>query len=298
MSDTAFEGLDRGDGLVVEEVIEPTADAVDAVEVEAAEIARDQGGKFAKREVPDHVPKARFDEAVGKERAAREAAEARSVELEARIQRADKTADFRQVEAEIEALEKSHAKLLLDGDSEKAAAAMKDIRLRERQIAIAESQHMSAQSKDQAREEIRLELAIEKLEMGFDAFNPEHEAFDQGLVDMVLALQMHKMQVQRMTPAKALSQAANEVMGRFNDGGKKAEAEARGLAAAKGASDRKADQVTKNLATSRAQPGNMKTSGKDSDKGGESGNYPNGITPAEFAAMPESTKAKLRGDFI
>ena len=67
---------------VVEEVAEEEAveEAVETPEKDKAEEpARDEKGRFA------GIPKARFDEAVGKEREAREAAERRAAELERRV---------------------------------------------------------------------------------------------------------------------------------------------------------------------------------------------------------------------
>jgi len=107
---------------VVEEVAEEEAveEAVDTPEEDKAEEpARDEKGRFA------GIPKARFDEAVGKEREAREAAERRAAELERqlaeRAQAQVKTEQTEELETRIAEMEKQHAQFLLDGEAEKAA---------------------------------------------------------------------------------------------------------------------------------------------------------------------------------
>lgn len=80
--------VDRGDEFVADDVVvdEPEAKVdenvveepevkVEEPEVKVEEPARDEKGKF--------IPKGRFDEAVGKERAARETAERKLAELQA-----------------------------------------------------------------------------------------------------------------------------------------------------------------------------------------------------------------------
>jgi hypothetical protein len=65
------------------------------------------------------------------------------------------------------------------------------------------------------------------------------------------------------------------------------------------AASRKDDQLSKNLATDKAQPPSMKEAGMDSDKTGVTG-VPrmSELTPEQYDALPESTKAKLRGDIV
>jgi hypothetical protein len=308
--------VDRGDEIKIaaaaadkaaDEAAAAEAAAAEAAEAEAlaaaaakgdegdGEPARGPDGKFAKKDDKDEarIPKSRFDDAVAKERQAREAAEGRLAELQAQLKTVDRNADNEKLETEITDLEAAHAKFMLDGEVEKAAAAMRDIRMKERQIGISSNAALTEQAKEQAREEMRMELTIERLETTYEEFNPEHENFDPGLVEMVLAMQRHKIG-QGISPSKALISAAADVMKRMHtDGGK---GDPKGLAAATKANDRKADQVKKNLDAAKSQPGDLKNAGKDSDKGGEALTWSG--TKEEFDAMPDSTKAKLRGDTI
>lgn len=296
--------VDRGDAVEPDDA--PAAEAPDDKvgdfvdkkdEDKENEPARDEGGKFAKKDrgVPDHVPKSRFDDAVGKERQAREAAEARAAELESRLRQEAKSVDVQKLEDKVEELEKAHAKYLLDGESEKAAAAMKEIRHTERYIARMESDESSSRATAQAVEQVRMESTIASLEAAYPTFNPESESFDQDLVDIVLAEQARLIQTERMAPSKALQTAATKIMNKFAP--KDEAPAAKGLAAAKG-DDRKKDQVAKNLDTARRQPESMRSTGKDSDKAGEGKIDVSTLSAAEFAALPDSTKARLRGDIL
>lgn len=308
--------VDRGDSLDDESVATAAAEAAAVAEKAAADKAaekeilddvaakkdeeeqpRDKDGKFAKKDEEPRIPKSRFDEQIGKERSAREAAERRVAEMEQQLKQVSRTEDAEKLEGEIVELEKTHTKLLLDGEAEKAAEAMRQIRMKERQIAIGEATHMSAQAKDEAREEIRMDIAIERLQSEYPALDSENEAYDETLVQMTLAMQRQLMETERLPGSRALVKAAATVMERFSRGAAaEKSSDAAGLGAAK-VTDRKAEQVAKNLDTSKRQPGSTKDVGVDSDKiGTKTAIDVSQLSFEEFKALPESTKAKLRGD--
>jgi len=292
--------VDRGDEIAEEsgeklahdsETLEQS-DPEETAEEEPEEPARDEKGRF--------IPKSRFDEQVGKEREARVAAEQRAAALEKQISESQQTqqqsAKVAEIEAYVGELEEKHAQLLLDGEAKKAAAVMKEIRSAERQIVKAELQQDSGRITAQAIEAERVEYAIATLEAEHPEFNPDSEQFDETLVNFALAEQQRLMKAEGLSPSKALIKASNSVMALVNR--QVAQAEKPGLAKAQG--DRKAAQVAKNLETQKKQPASMRDSGIDSDKAGHGveGVDPSKLTFEEFKALPESTKAKLRGDFV
>ena len=314
------DNLDRGDDL---EATQATADEVVAAEAAATKIAeetaaseaaeaaektaadeaaaalakddkpRDKDGKFAKE---ISIPKGRVDEMVRNERLGREAAERRATELEDKLRQTDRGVVTSQIEEEILAFEKDHAKAILDGNAEKAAELAGKIRINERLIQTASNTQMTAQAKDQAREEIRLDLTIEKLEAEYPQLTEGSESFDQDAVDMVLASQKMYIDRDRMTPSAALALAAEKVMSKLSTPADKTESS--GLGKAKVA-DRKEAQVDKNIKTAAAQPANMKDSGLDADKKGMTDNIdPTKLSMSEFDALPEATKSRLRGDTV
>lgn len=261
--------------------------------------ARDDKGRFAKKDKDDdgRIPKSRFDDAVNKERAAREAAERRAEELAAKLKQEEKSVDVQKLEDSVEALEKQHAKLLLDGESEKAAEVMKQIRHTERQIARMESADATANATAQAVEQVRMDAAIAQLEAATPQFNPDSAEFDEDLVNLVLAEQARLMREDRLSPSKALLAAGNKIINKFIARSDTKQEDKRGLGAAKG-EDRKKQQVDKNLDTAKRQPESMRQTGSNSDAAGLDKIDVSTLSAEEFSALPEATKRRLRGDAL
>lgn len=278
------------DKAEVEEAEEP--------EAEKEEPARDEKGRFAEKDVK--IPKSRFDEAVGKEREAREAAERRAADLERRLretaQAQDTQAQVNAIETQVEELETKYQELLLDGNTKEAAAVMKQIRLAERQIATAEAEAKASQMTARAIEADRLELAIAQLEAEYPVLNPDSDSFDKLLANYVVTVQREYIG-EGMSPSKALVKAANELVERFTSVMKE-EPEPKGLAAAKGG-DRQKAAVEKALSAQKAQPASLKESGYDSDSRGEKG-LPDvaKMSADEFDALPKATQDRLMGNLV
>lgn len=277
------------------------AEAADkeAAEKEAAakaaadeERARDEKGRF--------IPVSRHKDVLEKERERADIAERKLAELNDQLKQVDRNADVQKLETEITELEKAHAKALLDGDVDKAAEHMRAIRLKERTIAIQESDRLSSRAKDQAREEVRLDMAIERLEAAYPQLNEKSDEFDQTLTELVLSSQRTYIERDRMAPADALVKAAATVMEKFKTALPAAAADEKGLQAAKDAAKERTEaQVKANLDAAAKTPAALKDAGKDSDKGGLTEKVDvKKLTDEEFRALPDATKARLRGDLL
>lgn len=258
---------------------------------------RDEKGKFA-------IPKERFDEAVGKERQAREAAETRAQELERQLQeRQEQTVaaqNYQEREAEITALEKAHTRAMLDGDADVAADLAGQIRRATMSLTEDRSTQRSAMIAANNLEGDRVDAAIARLQADHPFLNNESESFDPALVGFILSEQTRLIQTDKMQPSKALIKAADKIIERFGPKAAPAPAAAEGLDKAKPVTDRKAAAVAKNVAAANKQPASMRDSGFDSDKAGQSSVLPevSKMSTEEFAALPDSMKARIRGDFI
>lgn len=262
---------------------------------------RDESGKFKAKDVK--IPKQRFDEAVAKEREAREAAEKRAADLEARLQQRERqqaqeatnTAKISELDAKASELQKKHAEHLLDGDAEKAASVMSEIRQIDRQIARIETQAESSTAVSQQLEEERFTLAVAKLEADHPLLNPKSEDYDPDLVEMILGVHA-KMVNNGSTPSQALYDATEKVMKRFAQPAKEEPKEGLGKAEKE---DRQKKAVEQSLDAQKRQPSPMKDVGMDSDKMGEKG-LPDvsKMSVEEYDALPETTKARLRGDLV
>jgi hypothetical protein len=280
---------------------EPDADAAAATEAAeaAAETPRDTTGKFVKKDKEDGeplIPKSRFDAQLAKERDRAEAAERRAGELEKQAAQVTRNLDVDRAVADVAALRKEERKALLDGDEDAAAQISAQADRLNRQIAIAESGELTGQAKDQALEDMRFELTLERLEERYPTLAAGHEDYDQDLVDDILDKQRGLMQRERLSPSKALAKATEAVMSRQAPA---PAGEKTGLAAAQTGEPRKAAAVAKNLDAAARQPGNLKEAGLDSDKAGQTKPTPSAgdMTYEEFEALPEATRAKMRGDF-
>lgn len=293
-----FDKLDRGNA--VEET--PPAE-----EEKKEELPRDAQGKFAKKDKEDEprIPKAEFDKRLDKERGAREAAEQRAAELQRQLSEREESEKHTQARSEqvkaldtqLDELEAKREKLLLDGEGEKAAELRKEISQLTRQIARIEAQEESSQIVSQQLEKERVGVAIARLEADHPELNPRSEQYDDDLVQMILAMQSNLLG-KGIAASQALTQAAEKVMKRVAAPAKAEESA--GLSQAKQqAEERRKEQVEAAVSAQKAQPPTLKDVGVDSDKAGEKG-LPDvsKMSVEEFEALPEATRARLRGDLV
>lgn len=243
------------------------------------------------------VPKARFDEAVKKERERREAAERQVSELQKQMQSVSRAADTVDLEKQLVELRKQDRRAIMDGDEDKSIALAAQIDRINRQIIIQESQSMSSQASEEARESIRVEMAIEKLEEAYPVLKEGSETFDQGLVDLVLAAQSQLIARDRMPPSQALIKATNDIMVRFQPAAKADDKPAGGLAGAKGA-DRTQAAKAKNVDAALRTPPDTRDVGIDTDKAGMKGGQPILETVDDLKAIPAATLKRMRGDLV
>lgn len=293
------DSIDRGDSIEQPELAAAEPEVVEQVAEEVVdEQPRADDGKFAKKEGKGVIPVDRHEAVLNKERLAREAAEQRAAELEKQIRKVDQTETAKALDERIETLEDQLESARLDGNKEKALELARELRRLEREAAQAAQADVGNMARDQAREEMRLDLTIEKLEVQYPMLQDGSEDYDQDVVDLVLATQRDLMQRLRLVPSRALEEAVLKVMAKIAPAA--AAEKPAGLSAAKETADRKAAQVTKNLDTAGKQPASMKDVGVNSDKLGQSKEEgdPAMMSYEEFNALPEATKAKMRGDLI
>lgn len=263
----------------------------------AAAGAADEEGKDAGKKAPITIPKARFDEVIakGKEREAELRAE---IERLTRTSAADATAEnIQAVEKVIGELEAKHKQALDDGKSEEATAVLREIRIRERQIASMQSENLSERARALAVEQVKVDLLVSRLEEQFPQINPESDEYDQETVDEVLFLRQ-SFEARGLPSSEALSRAMKYVFAAAPAAPAAKGEEKKGLSGA-ASGDRKGKAVEKAVDAASRQPPSTATAGMDSDKagGGIVGNVSQ-MSEEEFAALPASTKARLRGDFV
>jgi len=263
---------------------------------------RDAAGKFAPKVKTDEgatIPKARFDSAVQKERERAETAERLLAEATRANNQIQRNADVSQLEAKVQELRAAERKATIDNDEERAAQLSSEADRLNRQIAIQQAGDMTVAAKDAALESMRMELAVENIETNYPQLDENSEEFDQDLTDDVLDKQRGYMERERLSPSKALLKAVKYVMGRAAAPAVTETAKT-GLSAASKGQDRKSAAVAKNLDAAARQPASTKPVGADSDKHGQTKDIPEAsqMTFAEFSALPDATKSKMRGDYV
>lgn len=260
---------------------------------------RDATGKFAKKDRETTIPKSRFDEQVRKERERADAAERRLAEIEQQRQQVARGADIGKLEDEVKELRAKERKALIAGDDKTATEMSEQADRLNRQIAIEQARDMTAAAKESAREEIRWDMTLESIEKQYPALDETSEHFDQDLSDDVLDAMSGIMRRERLPRSQAMVKAVQKVMDR-QKGAEAAETEGKGLRSAAKEEDRKEAAVKKNVDAANRQPASTKKVGADSDKHGQNKEVPdaNDMTFEEFSALPDTTKAKMRGDYV
>lgn len=241
------------------------------------------------------VPKARLDAAIAKGRA-REAELRAQIEALTRTSASDATTtSVATIEKEIEELEAKHKAALDDGKSDAATALLREIRIRERQISDLRSEFKSEQARLLAVEQVKVDLLVSRLEEQFPQINPESDEYDQEVVDEVLFLRQ-SFEAKGLPSSEALSRAMKYVF--VAAPAKPEESEKKGLAAGGAGGDRKVKAVGKTVDAMKRTPPSTSLAGADTDKkGGAPETNVQQMTDEEFEALPESTKARMRGDF-
>lgn len=312
--DDELDNLDRGDDPTAEQVAAAEEEAEDEVEEPAVEAksedeaedgetdespeleaSDEESDEESEEEVDDkqvsnYVSKDRFNAVNERMKLAEEALRERERELEAEAPAAAPSFDF-------DAKEVEYMELVTDGEFEKAKTIRQEIRAAERAELEAEVAASSTNATARVGEQIAFTNKIEELNEEFDHFNPQNEAYDQVLVDE--AVDRRDLFIARgMSMADALDKAAREVAKLYDlPSNFEAQADAElarmeGEDKAKAPAARKVD-VKKKVAQAAKQPPVMgEGSAQEEQKSATS------MTDAEFEALPESTKARMRGDII
>ena len=298
-------GEDRGDGHeVIEEGKPDEKDEKDEKPDEKDE--KDEKEKKEKEEKEEkkeekRIPKSRFDQAVQKERAAREAAEKQAQELQAKLDSQTKDVKVEEIEAAIDALEEDLDKALADNNPAEKTRLRKEIRQMNQQLARAEATQMSRAATALAVEQIRYDSLVSQLEAAHPEINPDHESYDNDLAAEVIDLK-EAYEAKGMSSTDALRKATKYVIREAAKAEAKGEEEGDDAEAQKKAADeaakRKEEAIKKGLEAKGKQPPNAK-GGTDSDKagGGKEKNV-NKMSQKDFDDLPEDELRRMRGDAV
>ena len=235
------------------------------------------------------VPKSRLDEVLAKQKALQKQLDdlkASQVQQE----EAPDTYDFSSKEIE-------YQNLLLDGESDKAAALRAEIRRAERaQIEYELSQKMQ-QTVSQNQQATALQQAAAELEANFPVFDQSSDQYNAEFTQEVIDLR-DAFIVKGDNAVAALSKAAKFVIREYG-----LDAEMPSLASDNAPKQRQVDEVakkraevTRKLKAAESQPPELP--GESSANRGERMIDVNSMSEDEFNALPEATLKRLRGDIL
>ena len=234
------------------------------------------------------VPKARLDEVLNKQKALQKQIDDMKA-AQAPVAEAPEEFDFGSKELE-------YQNLLLDGEAEKAAQLRADIRQAERvQIEYEMTQKMS-DTVSNNHQATALQQAATTLEAEFPMFDQKSSQYDEAMTQEVIELR-DAFIIKGENPVAALSKAAKFVI---SENGLVDTAPALSSTAAPATNQdevaKKRAQVSKKLSAASAQPPEMQGEGTATrtDKALDVSN----MTEDEFAALPEATLKRLRGDIM
>lgn len=281
--DAADKDGDEGDADAEDE------DTEDADEADPDDDSEDEDDPDPKP-APKGIPKHRFDEV--NER--RKAAEEENTRLKAQIE-AGKDPEEEDEPYDIRANEKEYMDLLLDGDTDGALAKREE-------IDAAKEAKWRSDAKTETKTELSSDAADQELialsreaESMFDVFNPEHEDFNQGMLNKVLTFMKGYEAEGNITRGDAFVAGLADAVELY-DLMPEEEGEGEDDPKPKPTGKKKVDKKKAALKKKTHQP----VGGDGAASADVGAAVPNidDMTDEEFDALPEKTQARLRGDFI
>ena len=302
-ADSTGDADDTKDDVEVKD--EPKVDKVEKTEKteEADNVEEETEEEVAAEDKPKkkdgRIPLSRHKEILEKERATRATLEAQLKQFQQGGKVADLNADITAAETEVLKLEGENAKLLTDGETEKAVAVMSKIRKIERDMTDAKADMKTQAAVSLAVENTRYGVALERIEAAFPQLNPDHDDYDEDLMTDVADLKV-TYQRRGMTPTDALQKAVKKLVGTETTK-QEAATEVKPQVTTKDvAADRKKAAVEKALDGAKKTPPSTKDVGMDSDKAGGTISAKDVLKMSykDFSALPEETLARMRGDML
>lgn len=301
--DTPVSALERGDILADPEDdkdLDPenpdakaTADALTSkLDAEAAE-------KTEAEKKDTRIPESRHKAILEKEREKRADLERQLAQYQNGQQVANVNEQITAAEDSVMKMEKEYAQLLTDGEIDKAAEKMQNIRRAERDMAEAKSDMKIHAAEIRATERARYNTSLERIESAFPELNPDHDDYDADLMGEVAELK-DAYQMKGHTPTVALQKAVKALVERqFTTRQEMATSTKPQVSEKDVAAERKKDAVGRAVKTSAKTPPSLSRAGADSDKiGGADPDIQDvmKMSQKDFAKLTDAQIRKMRGD--
>lgn len=253
-----------------------------------------------KKKSTKRIPLDRHEALMTKQREQNAALAARLAQYEKGEKVADLNDTVKAADTKIAGLETQYAKLVADGEVDKAAAVMADIRRTEREMSTAQSEMRIAAAVAEATERVRYSTSLERIEAAFPQLNPDHADYDAELDTDVADLKV-TYERKGMTPSAALQKAVAKLVKPTTVKQEDATTVTPKVDASAVAAERKKAAVAKTLAAGAATPPSTAKVGMDSDKDGGGVRSAKDVIKMsfkDFAALPEEELSRARGDIL
>jgi len=265
-----------------EEVEEPEAELEEVEEPEEEPVVAE---KPAKKTM---VPKARLDEVLAKQKALQKQLD----EINAANEKSAEAPDA----YDFDAKEVEYQNMVLDGETDKAVALRREIRKAEREQLEFEMRQEMNQTVTQDRQMTALQQAANAMEDAYPIFDRNSEVYNEDVTNEVVELRDAFM-MKGYEAVDALSKAVKYVVKDHDlDQTQESAPSLAGQAQKTDEVARKRAQVTRKLRVADSQPPELP--GESSSNHGEKGVDLSTLTEDEFAALPEATLKRLRGDIL
>lgn len=297
--------VDRGDEVVDKTTPDNPADPKEqeqdkgAEQTESTEADGSESGEDDKK--GGIIPLDRHKDILERERSKRQQLEQQLEQYNRNSQASQVDDSIKAKDAEIAKMDADYQKLMLDGETEKAAALMQQIRAAEREVYSMQAQAQAQEIEARAVERARYDIVVERIESAYPELNPDSEEFNQDTLDEVIELH-HSFVQSGKSLSDSLQRAVKYVMGAAT--GKQTTAvDVKPRVPAKdedAAAKRKAEGAAKTAKAVSASAPSMGSAGLDSDKlGGSASNADvNAMSYKDFEGLSDAAKAKMRGDVL
>ena len=199
-------------------------------------------------------------------------------------------------EYDFDAKEVEYQNMVLDGETDKAVGLRREIRKAERATLEFEMRAEMNQTVSQDRQMNALQQAANAMEEAYPVFSRDSAVYNEDMTNEVVELRDAFM-MKGYEAVDALSKAVKYVVKDHDLD--QAQESAPSLAGKAQKSDelaKKRAQVSRKLQAAEAQPPELP--GESSSMHGEKGLDVSTMTEEEFAALPEATLKRLRGDIL
>lgn len=290
--DTQF--VDRGDEVTSplddvetkdEEVTDKLDEEGEETEEERQERERQEAEEAKKRRI--RIPKARFDEALGKAKQREQALLEEIERLKGGKQEAARSEAVSEMRSKIDELQDKYEDLIMDGMKDEARKVRKQIDNIREELTEYQTTVKTDAARRAALDEMAYKAQLAGLESKYPAINPEHEEFDEEKTNEVAAL-LKAFVKDGQRRDVALARAVKYVMG--------SPAAPAGSPAARAVDARK-----KAAEANRRQPPDSRGLGLSTDKAGGKGESDIDVlrlNQKQFAKLDEETLSRLRGDIL